>query len=390
MRLTPTDAASPSQISEPEKRFGWGKFFYLAVLLILALAAIRGGIQYFGSIRAPGILEGKKIALEAPLSAKIEKIAIQIGDKVTAGQELIFLDTQELQNQIKQQESELKALNAACESEQKFLPLLLEEKNQELLLRQNAIQQNQQRLQGEIKQLQLKLSQLNNKLADQRRLLAESRQLLKLNAITRFKQQAIKRKAQELEDEVPSANLRLQNQQQELVHIQQTLRLLKQNQGLLSKQIQGKSRLPFLKAKLAAATQQLNLLQAAFKERIISSPMAGIITQTFKLPGEIVMTGEAIAELVDPDSVCVKAFFDPKHQPQLKEGNIVRLLFDNQVKSWGKISKFYPATTPLPPQFQQVYEPHKRALIVEIQPLNRQEWPLTIDMGVMVQQQRWP
>ncbi len=389
MRLNPPGSLTQPERPEPKKKICRGKFFYLLALLILALAAIWWGIQQLGFIQAPGIIAGEKITLAAPLSAKIEKMAFQIGDRVTAGQELIFLDTKELQDKTKQQQSEIKALKAACESEQRSLPMLLEEKKQELLLRQNAIRQNYQQLRGEIKQLQLKLAQLNNKLAEQRRLLAESRQLLKLNVITRSKQQAIKLKVRELEDEIPSTKLRLQNRRQEQANIQQALKLIKENKGALPKQVKGKSPLPFLKAKLAAATQQLKLLQAAFNERVISSPITGTITQTFKLPGELVMPGEAIAELVDPGSICVKAFFDPKYQPRLTEGNIVRLLFDNQVISQGKIRKLYPATSALPLQFQQVYEPHKRTLIAEILPINRKEWPLTIGMGVKVQKKRW-
>ena len=76
-------------------------------------------------------------------------------------------------------------------------------------------------------------------------------------------------------------------------------------------------------------------------------------------------------------------------QTQLAEGDKVRLIFDNQIKGEGIIQKFYPATTPLPPQFQEVYEPHKRALVAEIEPVDKKEWPLTIGMGVKVQKKKW-
>jgi hypothetical protein len=96
-----------------------------------------------------------------------------------------------------------------------------------------------------------------------------------------------------------------------------------------------------------------------------------------------------IAEIVDPASIYVRAFFDPKYQQQLAEGDTVQLIFDNQQQSRGVIRKFYPATKPLPPQFQQAYEPHKRALIAEIHPVDKREWPLTIGLGVKVQKDRW-
>jgi multidrug resistance efflux pump len=380
----------PQQIiPAAKKKTSWGRFIYLSLLVVLVLAAIRWGIKYISLIEAPGIIEGKRIILEAPLAAKIERMDIQIGDKVKEGQQLVFLDTQELRDQIKQQENEVQALKAACEGEQKSLPLLLEERRNELLLRQNTIQHNRQRLLGEMAQLKLKLSQLNNKLAEQKRLLEEGRRLLRINAITRTRFREIRLGQQDLEGEISRTNLRLQNCSQELTHIQHTLDIIKASTSSLPQHIKGKSPLPVLRAKLAAAAEKLELLQASLKERMISSPLPGIVTQTFKQAGEVVMTGEAIAEIVDPGSIWVQAFFDPKDQQRLAEGNIVQLQFDNQLISQGKIHKFYPATKPLPPQFQPVYEPHKRVLIAEIYPLNREEWPLTIGMGVKVQKKKW-
>lgn len=380
----------PQQIMLPKKkRMSLGKLFYLLVLLIMAVAAVRWGVRYLGFIQAPGLIEGKKIVLEASVSAKIDKMTLQVGDMVNKGDELIFLDAQGLIGRIKQQESEVGALRAACDNEQRSLPILLEEKNSQVSLKQSTIKQNQQRLMGETRQLQLRLTQLNNNLANQNRQLSEGRRLLKINAITHTKLQVIEIKTQALKNEISRTNLRLQTSRQELIQIQNTLDIIKADKSSLPEQIKGKSILPVLRAKLMAASQRLELLQAQLKERIISAPFSGVVTQVFKQADEVVMTGEAIAEIVDPESLWVKVYFDPKYQAQLAEGDRVQLEFDNQLKSEGIIQKFYPATTPLPPQFQKVYEPHKRALIAEVQPVDKKEWPLTIGMGVKVRKKKW-
>jgi multidrug efflux pump subunit AcrA (membrane-fusion protein) len=257
LRLKAPANQPPPVLPSPKRGIPWGKYIYLLLLLILGLAAARWSLRHFSLIQAPGIIEGKKTIIEAPLSAKIERMEIQIGDKVEAGQELILLDAQSLRDQITQQESELKALKAAYDGEQRAIPLLLKERNNELLLRQNATQHDRQRLMGEIQQLQLRLTQLNNKRTEQKRLLDEGRRLLQLGAITSSKQRDIKRRLQELEDEISSTNLKLQTRRQELVHVQHTLSIIKQNQDSLPQHIRGKSSLPVLEAKLAAASQQL-------------------------------------------------------------------------------------------------------------------------------------
>jgi multidrug resistance efflux pump len=388
LRLNHPDNPPHKVIPPAKSRSSWSRFIYLGLLIILGLAALHWFFSNFSIIKAPGVIEGKRTLLEAPLSAKIEKINLHIGDKISQGEGVIFLDSQELQDQIKHQQSEVKALKTACQEEQKRLPLVLEEQENSLLLKQNTIRQQQQRLMGETRELQLKLSQLNDRLTEQKRLLDEGRRMLRLNAITQSGFQNIKLKLKDLEEEIKHTDLKLKTHQQELAGFKEALDIINEDKHSLPKHIQGKSPLPLLEAKLATATQKLEQLQASLKKRIISVPFSGIVTQIMKQAGEVVTIGEAIAEIVDPASIYVQAFFDLKYQQQLHEGQTVKLLFDNQQQSHGVVSRFYPATNPLPPQFQQVYEPRKKTLIAEIHPIDRKTWPLTIGMGVEVQKSK--
>ncbi len=389
MRLhQPTNSPPPPAYSK--KRKSWGRFVYIIVLLLIFSYAISWGIKKIGTIEAHGIIEGKKIIIQAPLSAKIEKINFKIGEKVNKNQEIVFLDKKDLQDKIKQQEMEINTLQRICEAEEKKLPLQIEEKNNELLLKQGRLKQNYQSLIGQTRQEQLRLNQLNDNLADQNQLKEKSKHLLKLNALTESQFIKIQKNSDKIKEEISRIKLRLESAEQELLQLKHNLKLIEKTNRLSPKHLKQKSPLPILSAKLAAAALKLKLLKNKINMRTIRSPATGIVTDIFKSPNEIVAAGQEIAEIVNPDTIYIKAFFDPKYQQELSKGNIVDLLFDNKQEAEGKIYKFYPATTPLPPQFQKTYQPHKRALCVEIQPVSQKTWPHTIGMGVTVTKKNWP
>jgi len=80
-------------------------------LVILLLTGCKGN-QTNGSITASGFIEGEEVRVASEVSGRIVEMAVDRGDRVTAGQVLVRLDDAVLQSQRRQAEAALAAARA--------------------------------------------------------------------------------------------------------------------------------------------------------------------------------------------------------------------------------------------------------------------------------------
>jgi multidrug resistance efflux pump len=92
----------------------------------------------------------------------------------------------------------------------------------------------------------------------------------------------------------------------------------------------------------------------------------GIVIKQDRELGEVVLAGQAVLTLIDPDNLYVKAFFPEKFQPFLHLGNDAVILLPDGSKETGEVKKLYPASEPLPPEYQKYYMTRQRAIVAEI------------------------
>ena len=92
----------------------------------------------------------------------------------------------------------------------------------------------------------------------------------------------------------------------------------------------------------------------------------GIVIKQEREPGDVVLAGQVVLTLIDPDSLYVKAFFSEKFQPFLHLGDEAVIILPDGSKTKGEVKKLYPASEQLPPEYQNYYTTRQRAIVAEI------------------------
>jgi multidrug resistance efflux pump len=92
----------------------------------------------------------------------------------------------------------------------------------------------------------------------------------------------------------------------------------------------------------------------------------GLVIKREREPGDVVLAGQAVLTLIDPESLYVKAFFPEKFQPFLHIGDEAVIILPDGSKAKGEVKKLYPASEPLPPEYQKYYMTRQRAVVAEI------------------------
>lgn len=82
------------------------------------------------------------------------------------------------------------------------------------------------------------------------------------------------------------------------------------------------------RATVTAATAALADAEWQLSERRVSAPVAGIISETVRDPGEVVAAGAPVLTLLPQDGVKVRFFLPQTLLPQVKPGDTVRLACD--------------------------------------------------------------
>ena len=393
MRLYPTTKIeSPQPVPFPgevKKRRPWGKYLYLSLVLVAGVGLGRWGFAHFYYLESPGVLAGVEVELEAPINALIKSLPLEIGDRVQKGAPLVVLYDTSLQEKMTLQEGKLERLLAEEKREKKQLDTLIEERRSQLALAGSRARGRKEDLLGRIEVLALQEKNLRKKVGRLEDLFQQTKKLYQLEAASRprFLQAKLlledsRAKLETTVAELKIARRKLKRLQEEILMQEKILRELPQR-------VKAKSLLPILAVRIKSARQRLALLRQSLQERELRAPLSGVVNQLFKKEGEVVTPGEPILSVIDPESLFVRAYFPQQEQTSLHLHEQVELLFDNGRREQGTISKFYPATGPLPPQFQERYQPPRQALIAEITSARRRDWPLTLGMRVQVRKRKF-
>jgi multidrug resistance efflux pump len=102
----------------------------------------------------------------------------------------------------------------------------------------------------------------------------------------------------------------------------------------------------------------------------IASPVQAQVLRILKQEDEIALKGETLITLSARTDISIKGFFELDEIDKVRPGRHVEIVFPDKRTAMGRISRFYYSTLPLPEEFQNSWEPTKRQLVVDIQPLH--------------------
>lgn len=130
-----------------------------------------------------------------------------------------------------------------------------------------------------------------------------------------------------------------------------------------------------LQARVQALQEERRVLEGIYQQHLppsgrqlveLKPAIWGIVIKQEREPGDVVMAGQAVLTLIDPESLYVKAFFPEKFQPFLHLGDEAIIILPDGSKTKGEVKKLYPASEPLPPEYQKYYMTRQRAIVAEI------------------------
>jgi multidrug resistance efflux pump len=130
-----------------------------------------------------------------------------------------------------------------------------------------------------------------------------------------------------------------------------------------------------LRARVQALQEERRVLEGIYRQHLpprgrqlveLKPATLGIVIQQEREPGDVVLAGQAVLTLIDPESLYVKAFFPEKFQPLLHLGDEAIIILPDGSKAKGEVKKLYPASEPLPPEYQKYYMTRQKAIVAEI------------------------
>ncbi len=298
-------AMPPLYKREPEPpRRSWGKILYLAFLACLVLAA-----GWWLSRRAlyldlPALVDGREFLVQCAEPGRVEQVLVEVGDLLPAGTVVARVDVTRR---------------------------LADTWPPEMIFR---IEEALSRLAGEA-EVTATEARLKGGVAAA---LAQER---------RRSQELLEQKILKYSD-VKKLDLECRQAEAEVGRLNRRLAVLKQERQLL--------------ADLYRRFQQPEV-------RVVTElrlPREGLVISRNRQPGEVVQAGQPVLTLVDPHDLYVKAFVAEKHQERVFPGQATTILFADGRRTPGMVKKVYPASEPLPPEYQDYYLRRQRALVAEI------------------------
>ena len=296
------------------------------VLIGIAVAAIGGGLFYYfaesrklpeGLIPANGRIEGDRIVAAAKYPGRVSKMFAKEGDSVKSGDVVAQLEDESFQAKLEQArqahqgaDAQLKAAQANLEIAQKEVPMGVSvadasvSQAQAMWVKANAVE------------VQAKLDAARNK------------DLFERGVIERHRYEQAELAWQVAQSDVKAALEAVNRAKQGLSQA-----------GLGNDKVKAKQQdVDALRAQRDRAAAAVTEAESVLADLVIKSPGNGVVLTRLREPGEVVMPGGAVLEIVDLDHLYLKVYVPESKIGQLRLGLPVRIYTDAQP------DQFYDAT----------------------------------------------
>lgn len=308
------------------------------VALLLPLAACGGNGE--GPARASGYVEATDVRVAADAGGRILELAVEEGDRVSAGDLLARLDTRDVELALRRAQADRDHARAQ-------LRLL------EAGARAEDVRRAQAQLQSANAEVEAARAEVDAAEAD----LARFEALLQSNAGSRKQRDDARVKRDVAAARVTAAEERARAASETLAQLRSGAR---------------PEELAAARARVEAADAQVASLEKAAGDAVLTSPVAGVVTARTARAGEVVARGTPIVTLTDLDSAWANVYVDEPIVPLLKLGQPATLVTDAGQRLAGTITFISPRAEFTPRNVQTAEERSKLVYRIKVSVDNRE------------------
>ncbi|NJR65879.1 MAG: HlyD family efflux transporter periplasmic adaptor subunit [Leptolyngbyaceae cyanobacterium CRU_2_3] len=316
-----------------------GLLYFLVTFAVIVLPwAAFSKVDETGNARGRLEPKGRTLKLDAPVAGTVVAVKVKEGERVTAGQVLLELESELAQTELQQAQAKLEGqLDRVTQFEviRNQLEIAIRAQRLQSQAQQSAqltqLDQTQQRLNANSRAYTL----AKNRLAKEQIEVQRYRQLLQEGVIAPVKQAEVERlqdESQQLLNQVQAdmeqAAYEIKKQQSNYEDISRTGELSVLESELRLKEIQ--SQIADTQAEIIQTQKQIEALQFQLQQRILRAPTNGTVFQlAVQNPGSVLQAGQAIAQ-VAPESakLIFRAEMPSQESGFLHVGAPVKLKFD--------------------------------------------------------------
>ncbi|MBE7384955.1 MAG: HlyD family efflux transporter periplasmic adaptor subunit [Leptolyngbya sp. SIO1E4] len=357
--VEPSETASPTvapAIAPPDAQDDWSYateelldslpqvwtrgLLYVLLLFVTVLVpwALFSRVDETGTARGRLEPQGQTLQLDSEVTGAIATIQVKEGDRVTAGQPLLTLDADLVEVELRQrqdqrqgQQDHLAQLNLLRNQLIATLATQRQQNQAQALEKETQIEQSAQQL--EHAKTEQELAAINLARAEQE--LARFETLYQQGIIPEvevIEHRDLLLERRQLHEQAQADVTQASLQQQE--HIQNSEGLLHTNQlSLLQIEEELKNletQITQLTSEISQSTRQIEALQLQLEQRVITSPVAGVVFELpFQQVGAVVEPSDRVAEIApEGANLIVHAEISTAESGSLRQGLPVKLKFD--------------------------------------------------------------
>lgn len=310
----------------------------------------RGTVE--NTINESGVVElSGQQTLKSPAESAVERVLVQLGDRVQASQKLIVLRDTKQETSLDAQQLEIKKQELAlARSRQKVV-----EAQEKLKTAQRELQ-NRVNQQAEIRKQELSIKRNQQKIAEaQEKLTAAQQELKQLQALAekgfipanelQDQQENVRDTQSALRDaqlEASTSSLELQNlQQQRQTDQQQILDKVATAQAELR---QAQLEVDTTSRDIQVKVLEIKNLQQQLQNNIVTAPIGGKVLNIMVKNGNGVNIGDELLTLGDPTQELVKLNLSTLNAAKVKNNQLVRIsvIGPDAKKFTGRVQSLYP------------------------------------------------
>ena len=377
---------------ERERRISVGKLLYFLVLGVLLVLGVRYGAERVLHVRGQGFIRGEKVAVQALHRARILAIGPAVNDRVTEGEVVARLSADRGPTTVHRPAAATRPADLKAE-ELRLRARLQDERETEA----DRIRSRAEALETDLWKTRERLGVLQARVESERALSAARedsighwRRLYELEAITLPE---YLRRVQEVDAGASSAEVELTGLRNRERRLQDAIETTRRDLDRVRGRRETRARLATVleeeKQLVAAPPAPAATVGPVDTGGALLAPQSGVLATLLKKPGEVLLPGETLGEIVDPERLYVEAFFPADQQQYLFTGEEVEVRFPSGTQGNGRVAAIDPVVTPLAPAYQKRYEPPQTALRVRIRLEEPERYLQALDAQVQVRVSRF-
>lgn len=335
---------SPLEVSAP-KRPQWGRFIYLAIILLIVAAIAKVAFDHVFWYNASGVVAGQQYTVSTIHSATVRKLLVQPSDHVQAGQVLATLSSPALQRKLTRDQARLAHLQhqeAADSSANKLASLRAKKQS-----------------------LQAKAHSLNTRMKQQEQQLHSLRQLVARNAASGSDLAELRAKHAQMHAQYDQTQAQLQGVTSQLSNVKETASDQHADE------------------RIATLKKQHKNLQEKLDGLSLKAPVSGQVARINVSKGSVLSPGDKAIVLVSGEKRRAYLYFPPAAQDRLHKGQKVTVTGPDGARMHMRISSIYPSLqdAPIASRHKQFGSPR---VVVSAKPVRGEQLPKGMHSGTPI------